>query len=217
MGDERNIRIVIVEDDARYRDGLRQLIEFMPGYECFGEFYSVESALRAGAEPAPDVLLLDIDLRGGVQGSEGVPDLRAKWPRAQVLMLTSLADEDKVFRSICNGACGYLLKKTRPDELLKAIRDAHEGGSPFTPEVARKVISYFQRGPAVEALEEPLTEQEVRLLGLIAEGYSYENSAGQLNVSINTVRSHIRNIYRKLHVNTKSEAVSKAIRHRLIG
>jgi DNA-binding NarL/FixJ family response regulator len=211
------IRIAIVEDDAKYRQGLRQLIGFMPGYECVGEFHSVESALRADGAVAPDVVLLDINLRGGQPGSEGVRPLREKWPRAQTLMLTSLDEEEKVFQSICNGACGYLLKKTPPDELLKAVRDAHAGGSPFSPEVARKVITFFQRMPAVEALDEPLTEQEVRLLALLAEGYSYENAAGQLNVSINTVRSHIRNIYRKLHVNTKSEAVSKAIRHRLIG
>ena len=186
-----------------------------PGYECTGKFYSAEEALRAMNGATPDVLLLDIHLPG-MLGSEAVRPFREKYPSLQILMLTIYDGQDKVFESICNGACGYLLKKTPPAKLLDAIREAHEGGAPMSPEIARKVITLFQQSGPPEKLDQPLTPQETRLLKLLSEGYSYQNSAGQMNISINTVRNYIRSIYEKLHVNTKSEAVSKALRHRLI-
>jgi DNA-binding NarL/FixJ family response regulator len=210
------LRIAIVEDDAGFRRGLETLINFTPGYSCVGSFYSVENALHTiGIDPV-DVLLVDINLKGGMPGSEGVKLLREKSPSTQVLMLTSLAEEEKVFQSICNGACGYMLKKSRPDELLKAIREAHDGGAPMSPEIARKVITHFQRLPPPEKIDESLTAQEIRLLQLLSDGFSYQKSADQMNISINTVRNYIRSIYDKLHVNTKSEAVGKALRNRLI-
>jgi len=214
MDTETNIRVAIVEDDRAVREGLGMIIGATPGYECTDRFFSVEEALRA-ISAVPDVLLLDIHLPG-MLGSEAVRVFREKYPSLQVLMLTVYDGQDKVFESICNGACGYLLKKTPPAKLLEAIREAHEGGAPMSPEIARKVITLFQQTLPPEKLDEPLTPQETRLLKLLSEGYSYQNSAGQLNISINTVRNYIRSIYEKLHVNTKSEAVSKALRHRLI-
>jgi DNA-binding NarL/FixJ family response regulator len=208
------IRVAIVEDDRAVREGLGMIIGATPGYECTGRFHSVEEALPA-LNGATDVLLLDIHLPG-MLGSEAVRVFREKYPSLQVLMLTIYDGQDKVFESICNGACGYLLKKTPPAKLLDAIREAHEGGAPMSPEIARKVITLFQKTGAPEKLNEPLTPQETRLLKLLSDGYSYQNSAGQMNISINTVRNYIRSIYEKLHVNTKSEAVSKALRHRLI-
>jgi DNA-binding NarL/FixJ family response regulator len=214
MDPQNNIRVAIVEDDRAVREGLGMIIGATPGYECTDRFFSVEEALRAISK-APDVLLLDIHLPG-MLGSEAVRVFREKYPSLQVLMLTVYDGQDKVFESICNGACGYLLKKTPPAKLLEAIREAHEGGAPMSPEIARKVITLFQQTLPPEKLDEPLTPQETRLLKLLSEGYSYQNSAGQMNISINTVRNYIRSIYEKLHVNTKSEAVSKALRHRLI-
>lgn len=214
MDQQNNIRVAIVEDDRAVREGLGMIIGATPGYECTDRFFSVEEALRAISR-APDVLLLDIHLPG-MLGSEAVRVFRDKYPSLQVLMLTVYDGQDKVFESICNGACGYLLKKTPPAKLLEAIREAHEGGAPMSPEIARKVITLFQQTLPPEKLDDPLTPQETRLLKLLSEGYSYQNSAGQLNISINTVRNYIRSIYEKLHVNTKSEAVSKALRHRLI-
>lgn len=212
------LRIAIVEDDAGFRRGLETLINFTPGYSCVGTFYSVENALQLMGAGTADVLLVDINLQGGMLGSEGVKLLREKSPATQVLMLTSLAEEEKVFQSICNGACGYMLKKSRPDELLKAIREAHDGGAPMSPEIARKVITHFQRQPPpADKIDGDLTPQEVRLLQLLSDGFSYQKSGEQMNISINTVRNYIRSIYEKLHVNTKSEAVGKALRHRLIG
>ena len=215
MQTEKTIRVAIVEDDRGVREGLAMIIGATPGYECTGKFFSAEEALRALNGNAPDVLLLDIHLPG-MLGSDAVRLFRAKCPSMNILMLTIYDGQDKVFESICNGACGYLLKKTPPAKLLDAIREACEGGAPMSPEIARKVITLFQQSGPPEKLDDPLTPQETRLLKLLSEGYSYQNSAGQMNISINTVRNYIRSIYEKLHVNTKSEAVSKALRHRLI-
>ena len=215
METQTTIRVAIVEDDRAVREGLAMIIGATPGYECTGKFYSAEEALRVMNVTPPDVLLMDIHLPG-MLGSDAVRLFREKYPALHILMLTVYDGQDKVFESICNGACGYLLKKTPPAKLLEAIREAHEGGAPMSPEIARKVITLFQQSGPPEKLDEPLTPQETRLLKLLSEGYSYQNSAGQLNISINTVRNYIRSIYEKLHVNTKSEAVSKALRHRLI-
>lgn len=209
------IKVAIVEDDRTLREGLGMLIHATPGYTCPRTYGSVEEALQLLSLAAPDVLLLDIHLPG-MLGSEGVRKFREQFPDMQIMMLTVYDGQDKVFESICNGACGYLLKKTPPAKLLEFIREAHEGGAPMSPEIARKVVTLFQKTGAPEKIDEQLTQQEIRLLRLLADGYSYENSAGQMNISINTVRNYIRSIYEKLHVHSKSEAVSKAIRSRLI-
>ncbi|HKQ73751.1 MAG TPA: response regulator transcription factor [Blastocatellia bacterium] len=209
------IRVAIVEDDRALRDGLGMLINGTPGYACVGAFRSVEDALRSMSNNVPDVLLLDIQLPG-MPGSEGVKPLQETYPQLEIIMLTVLAEQEKVFESICNGACGYLLKETPPARLLEAIREAHEGGSPMSPEIARKVVKLFQKTGPPEKFDDQLTPQELRLLKLLAQGYSYGRAADQLNISLNTVRDHIRSIYDKLHVHSKSEAVSKALRNRLI-
>jgi len=209
------IRVAIVEDDDRLREGLRILIDSTPGYRCARGWGSVEEALRLLGLEAVDLLLLDIHLPG-MLGSEAVKVFRERFPSMQILMLTIYAEQDKVFESICNGASGYLLKKTPPAKLLEAIKEAHEGGAPMSPEIARKVVTLFQKTGPPEIIDERLTPQEVRLLKLLSEGYSYQGAAGQMNVSINTVRNYIRSIYEKLHVHSKNEAVSKALRSRII-
>jgi DNA-binding NarL/FixJ family response regulator len=209
------IRVAIVEDDRATREGLCVLIDGTPGFACSGTWRSVEDALRAGFREAPDVLLLDIHLPG-ILGSEGVPLFRERFPSMQILMLTVYAGQDKVFESICNGATGYLLKKTPPGRLLDAIREAHDGGAPMSPEVARKVITVFQQTGPPEKFDENLTPQEQRLLKLLSEGNSYQEIADHLGISVNTVRTYIRSVYEKLHVHSRSEAVSKALRNRLI-
>jgi DNA-binding NarL/FixJ family response regulator len=209
------IRVAIIEDDRAMRDGLGMLINGTPGYTCTGAYRSVEEALRTMGANVPDVLLLDIQLPG-MLGSEGVRVFQEKYPRLEIIMLTVMAEQDKVFESICNGACGYLLKETPPAKLLDAIREAHTGGAPMSPEIARKVVKLFQKTGPPEKFDEQLTAQELRLLKLLVQGYSYQRAADQLNISLNTVRDHVREIYRKLHVHSKSEAVSKALRNRLI-
>jgi len=209
------IRVAIVEDDRVTREGLTMLIDGTPGYRSVGRFRSVEEALSAGCREAPDVLLLDIHLPG-MLGSEAIGVLKEKYPSVQILMLTINADEDSVFESICNGACGYLLKNTPPAKLLEAISETHKGGAPMSPEIARKVVTLFQKTGPPEKLDEQLTPQEMRLLRLLVEGHTYQGAADLLKISIHTARNYIRSIYDKLHVHSKSEAVTKALRSRII-
>ncbi|HZE89684.1 MAG TPA: response regulator transcription factor [Verrucomicrobiae bacterium] len=215
MNRGKRIAVAIVEDDESLRTGLAALITATTSYGLAGTFGSVEQALASLPAYPPDVLLLDIHLPG-MLGSQGVRLLREKLPAMQVLMLTVFAEEDKIFESICNGACGYLLKNTPPSRLVEAIREAHEGGSPMSPEIARKVVTLFQSTHAPSREDERLTPHEVRLLKLLSEGHSYQSAGGQLGVTVNTVRNYIRSIYGKLHVHSKSEAVTKALRARLI-
>jgi DNA-binding NarL/FixJ family response regulator len=215
MPENQPITVAIVEDDRATRQGLSFLINGTPSYRCVGAYSSVEEAQRLIGAEKPDVLLLDIHLPG-MTGSEGVRLLKDRCPNTQFLMLSVYEEEDKVFESICNGACGYLLKRTPPAKLLEAIEQAHRGGSPMSPEIARKVVNLFQKTGPPEKIEQNLTPQEVRMLRLLAEGYSYQAVADQLDITINTVRHYIRSIYEKLHAHSKSEAVSKALRSRII-
>jgi DNA-binding NarL/FixJ family response regulator len=210
-----SIRVAIVEDDRTTRDGLAMLINGTPGHLCVGTFRSVEEALRLLSLQPPDVLLLDIPLPG-MPGSEGVRLLREQYPTVPILMLTIYAEEAKVFESLCNGAVGYLLKKTPPAKLLDAIREAHEGGPPISPVIARKLVRLFQRTGRPEPIEHQLTPQEIRLLDLLSKGATYQAVADQLHIHIGTVRTYINSIYRKLHVHSKAEAVRKALKSGII-
>lgn len=213
MAGDGPIRVAVVEDDRLTREGLRALIDGTPGFRCDGAWGSAEEALVA--RNGPDVLLLDIHLPG-MAGTEAVPRFRERWPEAVILMLTVYAEEDKIFESLCRGASGYLLKKTPPARLLESVREAHDGGAPMSPEIARKVIHLFQELRVSRPPEAHLTPQETRLLALFADGHSYQAAAEVMHVSINTVRNYIRSIYEKLHVHSKSEAVSKALKAGLI-
>ncbi len=210
-------RIMIVEDDGPTRDGLRQLVDGTPGYRCVGAFRTAEEALQSRPGPGgpANVVLLDVHLPG-MSGTDAVRQFTERWPRTLVLMLTVFAEDQTVFTSLCHGASGYLLKKTPPARLLDAIREAAGGGAPMSPEIAHKVIRMFRQFHPREPVEASLTPIEVRLLELLADGFSYQGVGERLHISINTVRSYIRTIYEKLHVHTKSEAVSKALKAGLI-
>lgn len=212
---EALIHVGLIEDDRRLRDSLRALLSGSPGFGCVMVAGSVEEALREHLVQPPDVLLLDIHLPG-TPGSLGARPLLAKWPQAVILMHTVHEEDDKVFTSLCNGAVGYLLKRTPPARLLEAIREVRSGGAPMSPEIARKVITLFRRIAPPSEPQARLAPQEVRLLGLLAEGQSYAGAAAELGVSLNTVRTYIRSVYEKLHVHTRSEAVSKALRSGLL-
>ncbi len=209
----RNLDVALVEDDATLADGLRMLIDGAPGFRCTNVYGSVEAALAAmqKAQRGPDVMLLDIHLPG-MLGSEGVRVIRQRYPKTEVVMLTVYTQEDRVFESICNGACGYLLKKTAPAQLLQAITEAADGGAPMSPEIARKVVKLFRTVNPPTRVEYDLTPQETALLRWLSEGHSYESAAANMNVSVNTVRNYVRSVYEKLHVHSKSEAVSKALK-----
>ena len=208
------ITVGIVEDDRATREALDALIDGTPGFRVVATFGTVEDAL-AGLASAPNLLLLDINLPG-MSGSEGVRALRDRFPPLQVVMLTVFAEEARIFESLCNGACGYLLKRTPPARLLDALREAHEGGSPMSPDIARKVVTALRHWSPADRPATALTPHEVRIVKMLAEGDSYREVAEQLGITVNTVRNYIRSIYEKLQVHTKSEAVSKALRRRLI-
>ena len=207
--------VAIVEDDRTTREALATLIGGAPGFRCAGLYRSVEEALDSSGGAGVDVVLLDVALPG-VPGSEGVRPLRAHWPSAEILMLTVFPDEANVFESICNGAVGYLLKKTPAQRLLAAVREAAAGGAPMSPEIARRVVTLFRRTPRPVEDRSLLTAHERQVLQLLADGHSYLGIGEQMRISVNTVRSHIRTVYEKLHVHSRSEAVGQALRRGLI-
>jgi DNA-binding NarL/FixJ family response regulator len=209
------LRVAIVDDDARLREALATLIGQNPTTQCAAQFGSVEQAMRGLAAASVDVLLLDVNMPRE-SGAEGVRRIREAHPGVAVLMLTAFSDEARIFESICNGAVGYLLKTITPARLVMAIEDAAAGGSPMSPEVARKVVALFQRTGPPGSDHATLTPQEARLLSLLARGCTYQAAADDLHVSVNTVRNYVRSIYEKLHVHSKSEAVAKAFRQGLI-
>jgi DNA-binding NarL/FixJ family response regulator len=208
------IKVALVEDLRTTREGLAVLLS-TSGFQLTGAFRSLEEALPPLSAGCADVVLLDIGLPG-ISGIEGTRMLREARPELAVLILTVYADEDHVFDAICAGAYGYLLKDTAPDRLLAAIREVAAGGAPMSPEIARKVIGSFQRVPPGAPARADLSLRELEVLKLLAAGHSYKTAASKLSLSLDTVRFHVRNIYDKLHVHSKSEAVARALRHRLL-
>jgi DNA-binding NarL/FixJ family response regulator len=214
MNERPTINVAIVEDDAELRQTLQTLISGTPGFQCTGAFESCESALAAFADDSPEVLLMDIHLPG-MSGIEGVRLIREKHPDTNVIMLTVFEDDDSIFRSICAGAVGYLLKRTPRDALLNAIREARDGGAPMNAGIARRVIELFRRTAAPARSGSSLSKRELDILQALVDGCSYKMAAERAHISIETVRNHIKSIYTKLHVHSKSEAVAKALRERL--
>lgn len=208
------IRVAIVEDDTKIRGGLRFLIDSTAGYRVTGAFGSVEEALPAIDAGEPHVVLMDIGLPGA-SGVEGIRLLKAEHPDWQFLVLSVYDDDHRVFDAICAGACGYLLKKTPPARLLESIRELAEGGAPMSPEIARRVVDLFRDVRPAAPVAHGLTPHESRLLRMLVEGHNYKTAAMELGVSVNTVSFHMRKVYDKLQVHSKSQAVAKALRDRL--
>jgi DNA-binding NarL/FixJ family response regulator len=212
---EQAIKVAIIEDIRTLRDGLSALIDGTAGFQCTGRFRSAEEAIERIRDDLPDVVLADIGLPG-MSGIEAVRLLKEQFPALTLLMLTVYDDDDRVFEALCAGASGYLLKKTPPARLLECLREAVQGGAPMSPEIARRVVEMFREIRPPDMSDEQLTAHELRLLKLLVQGYSYKSAATTLGVSINTVCFHIKKIYEKLQVHSKSEAVAKALRHRLV-
>jgi DNA-binding NarL/FixJ family response regulator len=209
------IAVAVIEDQREIREGLATLITGTPGYQCSGAFPSMEEALALIGSHMPHVVLVDIGLPG-MSGIDGIRVLKARFPQLLVLMLTIYDDDERIFEAMCAGACGYLLKKTPPARLLESIKEVVEGGAPMSPEVARRVIELFRAIRPPEHANYHLTPHETRLLKLLVEGHNYKTAAAELRVSVNTISFHMRRIYDKLQVHSKSEAVAKALRQRLI-
>jgi DNA-binding NarL/FixJ family response regulator len=209
------ITVAIIEDVRTLREGYRILIDGTEGFACTDTFRSVEESVERIGRAVPDIVLMDIGLPG-MSGIEGVRILRDRYPSLLVLMLTVYEDDSQVFNALCAGACGYLLKKTPPSKLLECLKEAVAGGAPMSPEIAHRVVLLFRKFRPPERADHALTAHEMRLLKLLVEGHSYKTAAAELGTSVNTVSFHIKQIYGKLHVHSKSEAVSKALRQGLI-
>lgn len=209
------INAAIVEDRREIREGLAMLINGTEGFHCSGSYRSAEEALDRIQLHLPDVVLMDIGLPG-MSGIEALRILKERYPKMLLMMLTVYDDDDRIFDAICAGASGYLLKKTPPAKLLESLREAVGGGAPMSPEVARRVIALFREIRPPERADYELTPHETRLLKLFVEGHNYKTAAAELGVSVHTVSFHLRSIYDKLQVHSKSEAVAKALSNRLV-
>lgn len=210
-----DIRVVIIEDQHQIRQGLAALIGGTDGFRCVGSYVSMEQALPEIEADPPDIALVDIGLPG-MSGIEGIRILQERCPGLLMLVLSVYEDDDRIFEALCAGACGYLLKKTPPAKLLAGLRECVDGGAPMSPEVARRVIGLFQNFRPAKTVDYHLTPHELRLLRMLADGHNYRTAAAELNISVNTVSFHMKSVYSKLQVHSKSEAVAKALRDRLI-
>jgi len=215
VAQEKEIKIAIIEDRREIRDGLAMLISGTEGFSCAGKYGSMEEALPRIGNGLPDLVLCDIGLPG-MNGIEGIRHLRTKYPELMLVMLTIYDDDERIFDALCAGANGYLLKKTPPARLLESLRDAAAGGAPISPEVAGKVIRLFRDVRPPERAEYNLTPHETRILKMLVDGHNYKTAAAQLGVSVSAVAFHMRNIYEKLQVHSKSEAVAKALRDQIV-
>lgn len=209
------IRVVIIEDDRRIREGLCRLIDGADGYHCTQAFRSMEEALARPWHDVPHVVLVDIGLPG-MSGIDGLAVLREKYPTIALLMLTVYEDDERIFHALCAGACGYLLKKTPTSKLLEALVEVLNGGAPMSPEIASRVLRLFREIRPPERVAYNLTPHELRLMKLLVEGHNYQSAAAELGVTFSTINFHMQNIYGKLQVHSKSEAVAKALRQRLV-
>lgn len=205
------IRVALVEDNAKLRHQLESLIGNAPGFACVGAIANAEAALTGLPPIAPDVVLMDIQLPR-MSGVECVARLRALLPDTKVVMLTAYDDSDHIFQALENGANGYLLKRTPPDELLRSIADVHTGGAPMNSHIARLVVqSFHRRGPSPRQTEN-LTPREEEVLRLVSQGFINKEIADQLGISLETVRQHLKNCYARLHVRSRTEAALKFLK-----
>jgi DNA-binding NarL/FixJ family response regulator len=209
------INVAIIEDAREVREGLAALINGTSGFRCSGGFRTVEDALRAMDRERPDVILTDLGLPG-LSGIEGIRILKERYPETPTVVLTVYDDEEEIFDALCAGASGYLLKNTPPARLLECLQEVVGGGAPMSPEVARRVVRLFREIRPPARAGHNLTPQETELLKLLVEGHNYKTAAAELSITTNTVSFHLRNIYAKLQVHSKSEAVAKALRDHLV-
>ena len=207
-----SIRIAIFEDNDRLRESLSYLLNCTMGYEVAGDYQNSKDAASIVRMLKPDVVLMDIDMPGH-NGIDGVTQIKEAMPETCVIMYTVFEDDDKLFKCLCAGANGYLLKKTSPSKLIDAIQEAVEGGAPMSPSIARKVLGTFQKNKSAHY---NLTAREQEVLQKLIEGFTTKMIASELNIAFDTAGSHLKNIYHKLHVNCGKEAIAKALKERII-
>ena len=208
--------MVIFEDSESLRISLYHLINGSPGFKCVGAYEDCLNLVENISKDKPDVVLMDIQMPG-INGIEAVSILKEKYPEIKILMQTIFEDEGKIFQSILAGASGYILKNTSPARILEFIKETYEGGAPMSPIVATKVLKMMvQQSPSAKQSSFDLSEREKEILSFLVEGMSYKMIADAGSISLDTVRSHIKNIYEKLHVHSKGEAVAKAIKSNIV-
>ncbi|MBL7914461.1 MAG: response regulator transcription factor [Bacteroidia bacterium] len=215
------LRVIIFDDNKNVRESVKLLLSTTDTMEIVDSFENYDNLLKDIASTKPDVVIMDIDMPG-VNGIEGVTKLRVKYPELPVLMLTGFEDDEKVFNSICAGANGYVLKNASMESLISQIEEVHQGGAPMTPVIARKVLNKFSKihppsKPSSEDDTLQLSSREYDVLNLLVKGKSYKMIASELNVSYETVHSHIKKLYQKLQVNSVGEAVSKTLTKNILG
>jgi DNA-binding NarL/FixJ family response regulator len=216
MEAKKIINVVIFEDNSNLRRGLQILINGSVGFECSGAFGNCDNVMKNMSDCKPDVVLMDIDMPG-INGIEAVKMIKNQFSEVKVLMETVFDDDEKIFNSICNGAEGYILKSTPPVEILAAIKEIYEGGSPMTPTIANRVLKMVKSQRSTDSKNHfNLTDREKEILSCLVEGMSYKLIADECTISIDTVNVHIKNIYKKLQVHSKSEAVAKAIKGKIV-
>lgn len=203
-----NITVCIVEDDPGLRESIGGFIDASPGFKCLGAYGSAEEALENLPQAHPQIAIIDINLPG-MNGIECVKKLSQKMPKLQIMMLTVYEDTNQVFDALAAGACGYLLKGTRPEKLLEAIIEIHEGGSPMTSHIARKVVQAFKPSRNTAEVNTHLSEREQQVLELLSQGCAYKEIAAQMDLHLGTIRTYVQRIYDKLHVQCRTEAVVK--------
>jgi DNA-binding NarL/FixJ family response regulator len=211
----KDIKVILIEDQRDVREGLSVLINGSAGFRCIGAFRTMEEGLRAVNDEVPDVVLTDIGLPG-MSGVRGTEVLKARHPHLPVVALTVYDDDEDIFDALCAGASGYLLKNTPPAKLLESLNEVASGGAPMSPEIALRVIRLFREFRPPTRASHSLTKQETELLKLLVDGHTYKTAATKLGVSVSTVSFHLQNIYQKLQVHSKSEAVAKGLRERLV-
>jgi len=209
------IRVAIVEDSRQIREALQQLIGGSDGYLVTGAFRSMEEAIERLPGGLPDVVLVDIGLPG-MSGVDGIRQLAPLYPQVQFVVLSVFSDDDRIFQALCAGARGYILKKTPPTRMLEHIAEVAGGGSAMSPEVARRVIDLFRRYHPPQSVDYVLTPHETRILGLLVHGHNRKSAAAELGVTVHAISFHLREIYDKLQVHSRSEAVVKALRAGLV-
>jgi|SRR5215471_9500167 len=210
------IRVAVFEDNIQLLESLRQLIDNVPELICSGAFPDAKQLERKIEKAQPDVVMMDIDMPG-MNGIDAVIIIHEKFPKVRVLMQTVFDDNDKIFAAIRAGASGYILKKVTPAKIIEAIHETYKGGAPMTPSIAEKVLTMFRtQTQQAQAEKIDLSDREKEILALLVKGKSYKMIAAECFISIDTVSTHIKNIYEKLHVHSKSEAVVKAINQKLI-
>ncbi len=209
------IKVLLYEDNPQLREGLMMLINGSDGFEVVAAFKNCDNAPDEVDIYQPDVILMDIDMPG-TNGIQGLKNIREVNEKVKILMLTVFDDNKNVFEAIKSGASGYLLKKTPPGKLLDYITEANGGGAPMSSSIATQVLRMFSDMNNTKGVDYALSEREKEVLQLLVNGYSYKMIASEMFIAIDTVRSHIKKIYEKLHVNSKSEAVAKAFKDKLV-